>query len=73
LKSKDLKKEKYKKSTTSQDAQSRGTSKNKTSVSAPFVRKSPDIKENGNENGNEELVPFLVDPVSSRHILFWVC
>jgi hypothetical protein len=32
-----------------------------------------DIKENGNENGNEELVPFLVDPVSSRHILFWVC
>jgi len=30
-----------------------------------------DVK--GDGNGNEELVPFLVDPVSSRHILFWVC
>ena len=32
-----------------------------------------DVKGDGNENGNEELVPFLVDPVNSRHILFWVC
>jgi hypothetical protein len=29
------------------------------------------VKGEGNEN--EELVPFLVDPVSFWHILLWVC
>jgi hypothetical protein len=27
----------------------------------------------GDGGENEELVPFLVDPVSFWHILFWVC
>ena len=30
-----------------------------------------DVEEEGNEN--EELAPFLVDPVSLWHILLWVC
>jgi hypothetical protein len=77
LKSKDLKKEKYEKSTTFPKMHSQGEHQKARpqTVDLFVVIYFPmdDIKENGNENGNEELVPFLVDPVSSRHILFWVC